>query len=106
MNSEDLERADVFKTRKYAEMCDRISRTLGPPWAGTVITFTVGVRGSVQTKIWEQNLEAIGVHKAGIEKVINLASKSALEQCHFMYQAREAALKLAGRNSDDPKTSG
>ena len=46
----------------------------------------------MQTKIWEQNLEAIGVHKAGIEKVINLASKSALEQCHFMYQAREAAL--------------
>jgi hypothetical protein len=43
MNSEDLERADVFKTRKYAEMCDRISRTLGPPWAGTVITFTAGV---------------------------------------------------------------
>jgi len=70
-----------------------------------VITFTAGVRGSVQSKIWEENLEAIGVLKAGIEKVIDTTTKSALEQCHFMYQAREAALKLAWRNSDDPNTS-
>ena len=30
MNSGNLERAEEFKTRKYTDMCERITRTLGP----------------------------------------------------------------------------
>ena len=71
-----------------------------------MIAFTAGVRGSLLVKTWEQNLEEIGVSKVGIEKVINSATKSALEQCHFMYQAREAALKLTRRNQEGPLNSG
>jgi hypothetical protein len=36
MNSENLERAEVFKTRKYAGMCERIASDLGSPWVGEV----------------------------------------------------------------------
>ena len=103
MNSENLERTKIFKIRKYAEMCERIERALGPPWVGEVIAFTAGVRGSLEVKTWEQNLKAIGVQKTGVEKVNNSATKSLLEQCHFMYQAREAALRLIRRTPEDPQ---
>ena len=107
MNSENLERTKIFKIQKYAKMCERIERALGPPWVGEVIAFTAGVRGSLEVKTWEQNLKAIGVQKTGVEKVINSATKSLLEQCHFMYQAREAALRLIRRTPEDPQnTSG
>jgi len=96
-NAKNVERTEMFKKRKYTPMCDIIAKALGPPWVGEVVTFTAGVRGSLQTKTWEQNLTKIGVSKLGIDKVINSATKSTLEQCHFMYQAREAALKLAER---------
>jgi hypothetical protein len=93
------------ETQKYAGMCERIASDLGSPWVGEVITFTAGVRGSLLVTTWEQNLKAIGVHKAGIERVINSTTRLALEQCHFMYQAREAALKFSRRTPEDLNTS-
>jgi len=90
----NLERSQTFKTRKYFKMCELIARELGPPWAGEVLAFTVGVHGSVKVEMWTEHLKKLGLVTGAIDMVISTATTSALEQCHCMYQAREAALRV------------
>jgi hypothetical protein len=89
------ERADNYKIRKYRNLCDSISRALGASWSGEVMPFTV-IRGGIHLRRWSDNLERLGLNEVGIKDITTLASKITLEQCHFMYQAREAALKSLG----------
>jgi hypothetical protein len=82
-----------------------VSKELGAPWTGDFIAFTTGVRGSVPLHDWTQKLAKLGMKNSAIDKVVTTAITAALEQCHSMFQAREAALRSAHGNLEGSQST-
>ena len=95
MEESYADRVENYKARKCAKLCATVSKELGSPWTGDFNASTTGFRGSVRIYNWTQGLVKAGMKNSAINKVVTTAITAALEQCHSMFQAREAAFRSA-----------
>ena len=63
---QSLGRADSQKEEKYGRLKSKLERTLPFGWTIKIVTFSVGVRGTIDQDRWEQALTTVGVPKAGV----------------------------------------
>jgi hypothetical protein len=105
MDSSYADRVENYKARKYSKLCTTVSKELGASWTGDFIACTTGVRGSVPLRDWTQKLAILGMKNSAIDKVVTTAITAALEQCHSMFQAREAALRSAHGNLEGSQST-
>ena len=94
-----LTRADIQKTEKYTPLLTDLRRKLGGRWSGTILTFTIGIRGSINSKRWTRNFELLGLKKKLCVCAIKASVTASLDALEILYSARAANLKANPANS-------
>lgn len=86
-----LERADAFKTERYRRLLQALLKRLGGAWSGMTLTFSTGVRGSIDEDKWVRNLKLLGLDEKKCASAIRRAVGSTLEAMDELFAARTAA---------------
>ena len=87
-----LDRSDSHKTGKYAPLLQLILHTLGHGWSGAVLSFSAGVRGSVQARVWTDHLKILGLTAPQSRTVLEQSVTAVLEALDIIFTARTAAI--------------
>ena len=86
-----LERADSFKTERYEPLLRALSQRLGRAWSGRTLTFSTGVKGSIDPTKWDVNLKLLGLNETQRASATRRAVGSTLEAMEILFAARGAA---------------
>jgi hypothetical protein len=90
-NKEALQTADTFKTMRYTPLLTTILALLGPEWSGRILTFTTGIRGTIDVSTWHTHLTQLDLGEKARRLVIQRAVEATLEALDVLYTARLAA---------------
>ena len=72
-NKEALQSAEAFKAMRYTPLLTSILSKLGSEWSGRILTFTTGIRGSIDVGTWNTHLTQLDVREKALNLVIQRA---------------------------------
>ena len=84
--------ADEFKERKYTPLLNLLLDKLGEGWTGKILTFSIGIRGSLRTEVWTNHLLSLGIMANKTQPIMQASVTAVLEALDIIYLARTAAL--------------
>jgi len=90
-DGQSLNRADGRKQKKYTRLC-RYYQAVLPGWQGSVLPFTVGVRGSLGLTTFCNNLRTLAVPRPEHERIAKSVITITLEGLERMFSVRRARL--------------
>ena len=88
-------RTDEAKRRRYQLLLDAFLSFLPPPWKGQILTFTVGVKGTIREQDWIRQLCALSIPDPHHKKIMAGVVSNALDGALSIIQARQAHLQNA-----------
>ena len=83
-------RTDETKRRRYQRLLDAFLSFLPPPWKGQILTFTVGVKGTIREQDWIKQLCALSIPDPHHKKIMSGVVSNALDGALSIIQARQA----------------
>lgn len=89
--------SDKYKVSKYTPVIESLIRKLGNGWTGTIMSFSIGIRGSLDVEHWTRHMNELGVPASKIPKLLQTSVQAVLESLDFVYTARTAALKAKSK---------
>ena len=87
-----LARADTHKTEKYSKLMSTILSQLGNKWRGTVLPFSAGIRGTIESTVWTAHMTALEVRASVIGSILKASISAVLEALEMMFKARTTAM--------------
>jgi hypothetical protein len=87
-----MDQADKRKSKKYALFHKLILKRL-PEWTGEVLTFTVGIRGSMKEVVWQRNLSQLGIPSTQHEEILKDTIGKAIHGLDRIFSTRSARLR-------------
>ena len=85
--------ANIDKILKYVPMYKYIESVLPNEWSVSILTFAVGVKGTVDEPAWEEALQALGIPRSRHQTIWRGAIKTALSVLTNIVDARTLLLK-------------
>ena len=74
-------------------MVNSLIRQLGHGWTGSVMPFSIGIRGSIDARNWTNHMKDLGIPASTIPNILQASVHAVLNSLDFVYAARTAALK-------------
>ena len=101
----NLQVTDTMKQTKYRNLTRCLLAVLSK-WTTDIATFTVGVKGSIDTFQWRKSLDMVGVPPAQHAQVARMAISKVLDGIDTIIQARAALYRELPLDtvSDYPRT--
>jgi len=93
---------DKRKREKYEQLLRKLQELL-PGWEGTIVTFSLGARGTVLEPQWKRALRSLNIPDPHHPRIISAAIKGAMEGLDTMLQARSAQLQLGQGVANVPR---
>ena len=87
------------KLAKYQVVADLL-RKVAPRWSVHVLPFTIGVRGTLDVKLWSEHLTTLGLAPSEIPRVLQKVVTTTLSVLDVVYDARTYALRTAAIQHD------
>jgi hypothetical protein len=85
--------SDTYKIGKYTPVVDSLIRQLGHGWTGNIMSFSIGIRGSIDVRNWTHHMSNLGIPASTIPNILQASVHAVLDSLDFVYVARTAALK-------------
>ena len=85
--------SDKYKVNKYTSVVNSLIRQLGHGWTGSVMPFSIGIRGSIDARNWTNHMKDLGIPASTIPNILQASVHAVLNSLDFVYAARTAALK-------------
>ena len=85
--------SDKYKVSKYTPVVDSLIRELGSGWTGSIMSFSIGIRGSIDVSNWTRHMKELGIPASTIPNILQASVDAVLAALDFVYTARTAALK-------------
>ena len=85
--------SDKYKVSKYTQVVDYLIRQLGRGWTGSIMPFSIGIRGSIDVRVWTQHMNELGIPASMIPKNLQASVDAVLDSLNFSFIARTTALK-------------
>ena len=85
---------DAYKLEKYRPLRDRIAGLLPDSWTVSIVTFTLGIRGSYNESKWSTNLIAFDLSEKEIRVLMESLVTQCLSELNELFSVRSAALKV------------
>ena len=73
-------------------MVDYLIRQLGRGWTGSIMPFSIGIRGSIDVRVWTQHMSELGLPASKIPNILQASVDAVLDSLDFVYTARTAAI--------------
>jgi hypothetical protein len=90
--ADSLHSTDAQKTARYTPLSARLARLL-PGWEVEIQTYTIGIRGSLDSDRWKANLNRLGVTGNRANRLLHDLVSQALVELTDLYKVRYAALQ-------------
>jgi len=87
-----LHETDALKTARYTPLRDLLASLL-PKWEVSILTFSLGIRGSYTPDRWTAQLNRLGLAGARVEKLMEGMVSQALTELTAIYSTRYAAIQ-------------
>jgi hypothetical protein len=87
-----LHETDALKTARYTPLRDLLASLL-PKWEVSILTFSLGIRGSYTPYRWTAQLNRLGLVGAWVEKLMEGMVSQALTELTAIYSTRYAAIQ-------------
>ena len=85
--------SDKYKVSKYTPVINYLISQLGHGWTGSIMSFSIGIRGSIDVKNWTQHMNELGIPVSTIPNIMQKSVQAVLDSLDYVYAARTAALK-------------
>ena len=89
--------SDKYKVSKYTPVVDSLTRELGSGWTGSIMSFSIGIRGSIDVSNWTRHMKELGIPASTIPNILQASVDAVLAALDFVYTARTAALKTISK---------
>jgi hypothetical protein len=89
--------SDKYKVSKYTPVVDSLTRELGSGWTGSIMSFSIGIRGSIDVSNWTRHMKELGIPASAIPNILQASVDAVLAALDFVYTARTAALKTISK---------
>ena len=90
-NNDAMERVDKYKENKYEPLRKAVERKLGSGWTCATLTFSTGVKGSIDEEKWNRQLTQLGLNAVQSGRVIRKAVRATVQAMDILFTARSAA---------------
>jgi hypothetical protein len=94
-----LHETDTLKTARHTPLRDLLALLL-PKWEVSILTFSLGIRGSYIPDRWTAQLNRLGLMAALVEKLMEGMVSQALQEMTAMYSTRYAAIQHKTAHDD------
>jgi len=90
--ADSLHSTDAQKITRYTPLRERLARLL-PGWEVGIQTYTMGIRGSLDSDRWKTNLNRLGVTGNRADRLLHDLVSQTLVELTDLYKVRYAALQ-------------
>jgi hypothetical protein len=90
--ADSLHSTDAQKITRYTPLRERLARLL-PGWEVEIQTYTMGIRGSLDSDRWKTNLNRLGVTGNRADRLLHDLVSQTLVELTDLYKVRYAALQ-------------
>ena len=87
-----LHETDTLKTARYSPLRDLLASLL-PKWEVSILTFSLGIRGSYIQDRWTAQLNRLGLMGVRVENLMESMVSQALKELTAIYSTRYAAIQ-------------